>query len=316
VTHWRFLLLLAVVTAVLVVAPIPTKHVAKVAVTLALESGSTVILGPSTVDQRSKCDADQRSISAMLADDLGTRVRDASDGGQTPAESANFAALALRFPAVKQVVILIDTAYLSSQSRLKRPDEAFFRVVNSAMYADAPGSYLDILKAYGGNPEPDLPFLYKGMQIPGYAAISTSWFLEEQSLMPCPENDGHNLAWVEGVTFHEEVAPPFDPADIRIFVALADAVRASGKRLLLVLLPIDVDLLGQFNPDWPKIVDRRAETVRRALTAVGLPLLDLSDTLPKDDFVDRWCGCVHLSQRGRLSVAAAIAAELQKLPSH
>ena len=187
--------------------------------------------------------------------------------------------------------------------------------MNSALYAGAPGSYFDILKAYGGKPEPDLPFSYKGMQIPGYAAMSTSWLLEEQSLMPCPETDGHNLAWVEGVTFHEEVAPPFDPADIRIFAALAEAVRASGKRVLMVLLPIDVDLLGQFNRDWPRIVDSRAAAVRQALGVLDLPLLDLSDTLPKDDFIDRWCGCVHLSQRGRLEVASAIAAELLKLQS-
>jgi hypothetical protein len=131
--------------------------------------------------------------------------------------------------------------------------------------------------------------------------------------MPCPENDGHNLAWVEGVTYHEEVAPPFDPDDIRIFAALADEVRASGKHALLVLLPIDVDLLAQFNPEWPRIVEERTAAVRQALVALDLPVLDLSDTLPKDDFVDRWCGCVHLSQRGRLSVAAAVAAELRKI---
>ncbi len=305
--YWRYLLLLGLATLLLALAPIPTRHVARVAAKLMLRGGDTVMLGPSTVDQRSRCDADQRTIAEMLAAALGTPVRDVSDGGQTPEESADFATLALRVTAARRVVILIDTAYLSAQTRLKRPDAAFFRIANGG---GVPGRYLDLLQAYAGRPEHDPGFVYRGIAVAGYAELLTTWLADEMRRMPCPENDGHDLLRVEAVNFHEQVAPSFDPQRLAAFAHLAAALH--GRQALVVLLPVDTALLGQFQPDWPGIVARRVAAARSGLTALGLPVLDLSTTLPKADFVNRWCGCVHLSQEGRLAVATAIAGALRE----
>jgi hypothetical protein len=313
--HWRFLLILATAVTALALAPIPTKHVARIVTKLAIRSGAVVVVGPSAVDHRSKCDADQRTIAEMLADELGQAVRDASDGGEMPEESANLAAMAVKLPGVEQVVILVDTDHLTAEFQVQHRDAALFRTLNSAMYDGAPGSYLDIVAAYGGKPETDQPFVYKDMEVAANAALVGWYFPRESSVMPCPENDGSNPGWVEALNHQYEVVPDFDPASVRIFAALADAVKRSGRSALLVLLPVDVELLAQFDPDWPKLADRRVAAARQALSGIGMPLLDLSYALPKKDFADRWCACSHMLQSGRQAVAAAITAKLRALRS-
>ena len=103
------------------------------------------------------------------------------------------------------------------------------------------------------------------------------------------------------------VATEPNPRLIDMMADLRDEVARRGRRLHLVLLPTNFDLLGELDRSWPGPVRRRHADWLAAAAARGLDVLDLSDLLPSDRFSTRWCACAHLDGEGRAAVAARIA---------
>jgi hypothetical protein len=91
---------------------------------------------------------------------------------------------------------------------------------------------------------------------------------------------------------------------------LSAHIRAKGKALHVVMLPVNYDLLAGFDQDWATTIrDRQVHKIRE-LRKLGVSVLDLSDLVSADQFSTVWCACTHLNEVGRHKVAEAISESL------
>ncbi|WP_428152570.1 hypothetical protein [Brevundimonas sp.] len=299
-------LLMAASFAVVFLFPAPRQRVGTVAFAAATAHDAQVaVVGNSVVTHVSKCDADRRAIPAMLQDALASEVVDLSYGGEPLAESINYAAIALQQPRIRTVVLYLGQGSLANPDPNDWQTTAFFGLVAGPLRVNDLSARLS--RGTGITPgaaTARLPFRYEGVDYPGYDQIQMTWFADEKARQGCPETLGHDRRFIEANFWTNLVRPqPYWPLleDIGDLQRQADA---RGKRLVVLFLPNDMAGLRTLDAGLAAQVDaRRAEIVRRA-AAFGVAVTEIAPFSP-DQFADRWCACGHLSQSGRLAVAAA-----------
>lgn len=299
-------LLLAASFAVVFLFPVPRQRVGTVAfAAMTVRHADVAVVGNSVVTHVSKCDADRRDIPEMLEHALASEVVDLSYGGEPLAESINYAAIALQQARITTVVLYLGQGSLANPDPNDWQTTAFFGLVAGPLRVNDLRARLSRGTGIApGAATARLPFRYKGIDYPSYDRIQMTWFADEKARQGCPETLGHDRRFIEANFWTNLVRPePFWPL-LQDIGDLQRQAGARGKRLVVILLPNDRAGLRTLHAGLAAEVDaRRAEIIRRA-AASGVEVHEIGPFSP-DQFADRWCACGHLSQSGRLAIAAA-----------
>lgn len=310
-----YLICLAIAAVVVMLAPIPFRHIGKLMQTdlrpTLRADAKTIMFGSSGIDTISQCDRDRRTIVGMMAEALGSPVIDGSWGNQTIEEGVSLAGLAARAAGIRHVVLTSAWLEAPETNTMGVHDYLTFRMLNPWMDLDGPLTYFRShqtaftrpLRAYDR-------FTYKGVAYPGLNGFDDGLFARERAARTCPENDGHEPAAIEAIYFHRQVEYPPADANARLIISLHRHLAASGKSLLFTMLPLNLQYLQRFDPAWPGILRERRDIFMTRLRENGVVVLDLSESLGHATFIDRWCACTHYSEAGRLFVAQRIAEKL------
>lgn len=270
---------------------------------------STIVFGASSIDGKSTCDADRRSIPAMLGHVVGHKIVDASYSGQALEDSVQLAGLALKAQSIKHVIIATAWNGVGESNNLPLHDYLSFKVLNPDLDVDAPPTYFTSpTMLMGKSRKVDQAFDYAGRRYPGLSGFDNGLFIREKARRTCPENDGHEQDQIAAIYYHRLIAAPPAGENVRLIQSLARQSKNQGKRVTFVMLPVNVELLGRLNPQWPVIFRARRDAFLADLRRRDVAVLDLSETLPNSLFIDRWCGCSHYSDKGRDLLATQIAA--------
>jgi hypothetical protein len=305
-------LVLALAFCAVFFAPVPNAGVRKLELRWWRSGDARVfVTGNSVVDHASSCDGDKRTIPEMLAGVSGRAVVDLSEGGQRMDESVGLAAQLLNSRSTDAVVFLVSLFAFHDRNSLDLRTELFFRLVGGPLHATSLFERLATGTFDGGAIQRELgPYRYKEKDYPDYNHVKTDYFSREQQLMGCPEGLGVDRVFIEANYWNDYLRADVIAAnvdDVATLVRIADEHR---KRLVVVLLPIDLDDVRTLSPELAARIRDSAVSVADALRARGVPLLDQSEALPASRFADRWCACGHLLQEGRLDVATRVAESL------
>ena len=307
----RYTIAFLAVLLLTILFPFPTDE-AKVLVRQAVQtSASTIVLGSSGVDEVSRCDTDKRTIPAMLSEQMGEPVIDASHNGMTMETAVNVAALVAKYRDVKQVVLAAGWLDIVESDALSMHDYLAFRQLNPELSFDPPLAYYHGLQSlFATHEHIDQPFVYNKVTYPSYVP---GLFEQEAKLRTCPENDGHDMNGIAATYYHRVVEYSPTPSLARLIASLSRHLQAEQKSVVFVLLPLNFEYLGRLNPTWPDITKQHRDTFLAELRSSGVRVLDLSDMLPSSEYIDRWCGCTHFSDVGRKQIASKIAGLLSSV---
>jgi hypothetical protein len=308
----KYLVVLAVTLLAFFLFPLPLGYIQAVRqydlMPKLTTKSDTIIFGASTIDAVSQCDKDQRSIAEMLASKARKPVVDGSFLGQSMEQSVNFAALITKIRDLNEVVITSGWAELSEPGNLSLHDYISLRELNATLQFDSPLQYF-----HGANlissplAQADRPFVYKGIPYPGVSGFQNELFFPERAARTCPENDGHNPQYIEAIYFHRMIEHAPDASNTRLLISLHDYLQSMRKSMVFMMMPLNFEKLGQMDPEWPALVRQRRDGFLNQLRAGGIAVLDLSEGLPNQSFKDRWCGCTHYTEVGRMFVAEKLA---------
>jgi hypothetical protein len=271
--------------------------------------GTVAVAGNSVLSQISSCDRDQRTLPAMLQADLARPLQNLGFPGQQFEESLNYATIALRRPAVAGAVLYLSPFALTTASLPDLQTAVFQRLAASPAYQSNSLRRRLAQHSLLGPVDPDESgFTYAGAAYPNYDGVKQIYFSSEKSRESCPESLGHDRRFIEAYYWDSYLRRQLLPGHIDDLAQFARIAAAQHKQLLVVLLPVDVDDVRSLNPALAAELQSRLAAAAAALRAANVPLLDLSQSLPAQDFTDRWCACGHLAQAGRLQVAQRTSA--------
>ncbi len=302
----RYTIVLLVALLVTVLFPFPTDE-AKVLIRQAVQTSAPVmVLGSSGVDEVSRCDTDRRSIPTLLSARLGEPVIDASHNGMTMETAVNVAALVAKYRGdLKQVVLAAGWLDIVEMDALSMHDYIAFRQLNPELSFDSPLSYYHGLNSlFAVYQHIDQDFTYKGVRYPNYVP---GLFEEEVKARTCPENDGVDQNGIAATYFHRMIEYSPNPSLARLIISLNHHLQTEQKSAIFVLLPVNLEYMARLDPSWPDVIKRNRDTFLAELRAGGVRVQDLSDLLPNSEFIDRWCGCTHFDDAGRMQIADKIA---------
>jgi hypothetical protein len=308
---WRYAAVVLVIGAFSLVAPIPSGTVRQASLTAVRSSSSIAILGPSVVRHTSACDRDHRNLAEMLAASSDRSVNDLSYPGQPLTEAVHLAALEATYGRSTDVVLTVAYDGLSGWPTIPYRDTIFFRLVNPsfALPIDVrmPGAWEGFLD----RPRPaELGFEYEGTIYPDQSGIHAKWFEAEKALATCPETITHDWRYLKAYTWLIWVRPQPTPTLVPMLADLDAHLRAKSKKLHVVMLPVNYQVLASFDPNWATVIRERQAREIRKLRRRGVSVLNLSDLVSSDAFSTVWCACTHLNEIGRRKVAEAISQSL------
>jgi hypothetical protein len=153
-------------------------------------------------------------------------------------------------------------------------------------------------------------YRFQGTNYPDYRVLSATQFTREKKLEGCPEILTHDLAFTRSYFWWTHVATVENTGLYDLVADLNVELARHGRRLHVVVLPTNLGLIRRFDPAWADRVRADQKKLVAALTARQVRVIDLSDTFTPDEFTGQWCACIHLTQKGRLHLTMAIAADL------
>ena len=270
------------------------------------------VVGSSTLVQLSPCDTDRRTVIESLADLTGHDVQDLSIGGQSLSESINLAAIAGLNSANRDVVLPLAHPYIDDWTTPPFHRLMFFKMMVPQFDVFRAASTTDFLEGFTNQPlKIEQSYTFEGHHYPDYRVLATGTFLNEKQNQTCPEMVTHDWDFSRSYYWWTHVAKQENPSLSPLIGDLADVLGRRGRRLHVVVLPTNLDLLGKFDPEWPKAVLKQQQDLIAELSKRSVDVIDLSQAFSGDEFTTQWCACIHFNQKGRLHLASAIAADLR-----
>jgi hypothetical protein len=304
-----FLVILAAAAVLALCAPFDAKLTPLMIRALSTQA-RTSIVGNSVLSHASRCDEDPRTLPQMLATDIGQPVLDLSFPGQSLDQAVNLAAIALRNPRTDVVVVPVSLFELFEWDDLSWRAYLMFRLINPAIVARSLTARLLGPEDTATSHPIESAFSYAGRDYPDYDLLKATYFTPENAAMPCPENDGVNRDFIAANYHHMYFDFPVASDAIRMLASLGEEARRRDRSLLLVLMPIDSDLIARLDVAGAAALHDTVAHAVDALASRGLHVLDLSASVANAHFADRWCACGHLQDSGRLEVARRIGQAL------
>jgi hypothetical protein len=310
-TKSQFLLAFALVVAVAVCVPFDLKQTPLLAEALTSESKISVI-GNSVLSHTSRCDQDSRSLVSMLSDGLRQPVLDLSFNGQSLSEAANFAAASLKNPHIHTVLFPVSLFEFVDWDTDPIRTYALFRLLNPDLDAASLAERMESPGRFSGQEsELHAAFDYDGIHYPDYNGIKQHYMSYERDMMRCPENDGANLKFTAASYHHLLMQFPILDKPLSLVSSLGKDAAQRRKSLLVVILPIDFELIAKLGVPGLDALHTKVDHVVQTLSSDGLKVVDLSASLHNNDFADHWCACGHLVETGRQLTAERI---IQRIP--
>ena len=291
--------------------PYPSAGQLRRLVLLHRTTATIALAGPSTIGYVSPCDHDQRDVAAMLGDLSRSGVVDLSVVGQPVADTLNVSAMAGRAASIRDVVLPLSYTGLDDWGtppyrklvsyKLLTPDYTVFK---------AP-SLRDLWGGLSGQPTRQQgAFSFQGRRYPDYRGIAAGKFARERAASACPEPVTHDPVFLRDYVWWTHIAAQPNPAFSGLVRDLQRNLAGRRKHLLVVVLPLNLDLIGRISPDWRRLLEARSDQQVGSLRATGADVLDLTRDFHQNEFSTQWCACVHLNQAGRYHLADAIALRL------
>jgi hypothetical protein len=271
-----------------------------------------VMYGNSVNRHVSKCDADRRTLPEMIGSLAGTPVVDISKGGMSIAEyrDVNAWIAGKARPRIVIAPLMIDMTRAYGYSA---PDLIGRHLIYSALALKWPHRIPDLLVGDGGARHVSAERLtYNGRYYGNGPEIQANFYSKEKALAPCPEIDGVDLEFVRFSHWRASQAISTTSRFTEEVDALIRQVTQVQSKILFVLMPENVTL-------FDASLDRMEQAHRMQVwkwmvdefSTRGALFMDLSRLVPRDEFVDRWCACGHLDDRGRMRVAREIASAIK-----
>lgn len=308
---WAFLGICAIVAVSTFFFPFGTWRDFKILGLASFGQAAVVLTGDSVIKHYSICDADRRYVSEIVSGNAALPLQDLSYGGQSIIEQLAYLGAASNNQSARTLVL---TVALTDFLRVVRPSlrrRELFAIVSPANeIADGPAATRLSDLVLGG----DLPFDfdYDGEHFPSYDYIKRRYLGVEQSHASCPEADAWDRRFLKAYYYGTYVHGDLDDRHVGEMARLDAHARARGKRLMVVVKPMDIALIEQMDAAWARSVRARMALMVDRMRQAGLEVTDLSESLPSEDFADRWCACGHLQERGRQKFGEAIARALRK----
>lgn len=305
----RFLVVAAVAAVVVYLCPFGNKTDFSLGGRAMTTPAAVVIVGNSVVDHVSQCDTVASSIPSLVGELAGVRVADLSASGQLLKESIVYAGIALRNRSVKTVVMLVAYYSLADEWEPTMQRAAFLDVWSGI----SPFALDEVFERSGGfNGEAlrfHAAFVYRGKKYPDYSELKAAYFERELAAETCPEGNGIDSGFVAAYYHHSYLGAPISERNVLAIGRLAAAARRDGKQVVVVMMPIDYQLMGTFDPAMVGPIKSGVHSAVADIAGLGVGVVNLSQLLPNQSFSDRWCACGHLVQSGRETVTRAIVAQ-------
>lgn len=307
-----FVVVLVVVSLAVFVAPFARAKLMLYMARSYRSSAPVHISGNSIMGHVSLCDKDTRTLPEMITSLAGVPVLDNAFGGQPLDESLNFAALSLKNTHTQTVLIGLSLPALSAYSDVDMQQYLLDRLANPTLALEGVASRL---RGGGINGRLDPfhdPFTYGGHSYPDYNGIKARYFEPQRQIMPCPESDSTDAVYLEAYYHHAYFDFDLKNQNFQILKSLHDIALAHHKQLLVVLMPLDYQLMNRLHAGMGDQALSRAREYTSLLQQQGLQVLDASAHLQNEDFADRYCACGHLVESGRQKLSREIAAMLNR----
>jgi hypothetical protein len=305
-----FCAVLLAVALILFAIPYPPPGDAKRLVQIERTDARIAIVGPSTIFYTSICDQDTRTVPQMLSDYTGLKVLDMSVGGQPLIDSVDLSALASRSGTITDIVLPIAYPQIDDWSTPPYRKMLFFKAAVPGFSVHAAPDFEAFWSGITGKPRRlENGFTFEGTTYPDYRGL-TAKFQTEKDAMRCPEPFTHDLRFTRAYYWWTHIANGTGAQFYDLIGDLGRGLAARGKRLHVVVLPTNRDILASLQPEWPAQVAARQKALVDGLSARGLDVLDLSGQFRAAEFSGQWCACTHLSESGRRHLTQAIAARI------
>ncbi len=274
------------------------------------ERADVVLFGNSVNRHASVCDRNQKSIGALLAEGSGRPVLELAKGGQVFSDFADMAPFVAAYSDASTIIVP-----LAMQELALKPVTPNSRIARAMVYALAAFSMPKTFFHLDGFNELEEEFIFRGRPYGNWKTINDIFMAKEKMLMGCPEITGHDHDFVHFMHWLNYGRLPVLPEQTRI-KEIVETFQARGKRVVMVILPVNVDFVQRLDNGaiYAHLRDQIA-TVSDFLAREGIEYVDLSHAVREEVFVDRWCACGHMSDAGRLQVAATLAEIVQRPPA-
>ncbi len=192
-----------------------------------------------------------------------------------------------------------------SQSAVLQGGDAGFAVFNA-------GSLDELWAGLSDRPRRlERAYRFEGKDYPNYQVLAATVFEREKPLERCPKPGEPDAQFTRSYFWWTHVAVQRNESLFDLIADLQATLAAKGKRLHVVLLPANLEVIDKFEPSWRRSVSQRQQHMAFELKRRGVNLIDLSGDFTPEEFSTWWCACIHFNDRGRLHLASAIAADLR-----
>jgi hypothetical protein len=251
----------------------------------------------------------------MLADASDRSVVDLSYAGQPITVSLYLAALEATYGRATDIVIITTSGgfrgSFAGWPTVPYRETIFFGLVNPSFGVPIDFRWPGIWDGLLDRPEPSqLGFEYDGVVYPDQRAINAKWLEAEKARQTCPEAITHDWEFLKAYTWRTGVQPESHPAMPSLVARVNAYANKKGKRLHVVMLPVNYELLAGFDQSWATRVKHQERRRREDLMRLGVSVLDLTHLLSADQFSTLWCACTHFNESGRRKVVEAISRHL------
>ena len=305
----RFLVIALSLAAVMFFAPVPNRDVSARASLIEASPARLAIVGPSTVDYTSPCDADHRDLADMLGAARGAPALDLSEGGQPMGRTLEYAGLIGARGAARDIVLPLSFRGLDDLAAPTWREYAYMRWLNPGLDvlrgADAKSLWAGANGRLGRQFE---AFEFEGLKYPDYWKLLDGWFKREGAAKSCPEISAVDPAMSRAYYWWTHTMAEPNPRIIELIADLRADLARRGRRLHTFLLPTNLEYIGSMDAAWPAVILRKRDAFVAGFAQHGIPFLDLTELLPSSEFSTRWCACVHLTDAGRAKVVARLSA--------
>lgn len=301
----RFLLAFALAGALISIVLLPLRALNwsdfRPLLRMTLTPGRVVVLGDSVIAAASRCDKNRASIPEMLSEQLRVPVLDGARPGAALGVSLDTLRVAASLRRFDMVVIhLTLNGGLFASVRADSDLERLWRQFRSNL-------------SYASKPQPTR-LAFKGRTYGDFGESVTVYFPKEKAGATCPESAGVDPGFVEFMYWRSYGQPMnFDEGFVP-FLARVRSLQNRGTTVLVVLPPVNYQLIERLN-DPPVLENLRSAVADtdRQLHSANMPVLNLAFALPSDAFADQWCGCGHLNETGRRQYAVRVAERLHAM---
>ena len=307
----RYIALMLCVALFVCVFPYPGPGVLKRTYLAASSRAPIAIVGSSTLVTVSKCDQDRRNVIDLLTDMTGHQVLDLSVGGQTLSESINLANFAGAYSPAKDIIVTLPHPYIDDWTTPPFHKLLFYKML-MPQFRVFDAANLDVfLEGFTGQEtRVGQSFQFEGRAYPDYRVLAAETFQFEKDHETCPETITHDWNFTRAYYWWTQIAKQDNPSLPPLLADLAEQLKRHGRRLHVVVLPTNLELLRQFDASWPEIVQAMQKKLVADLNSRSIKVLDLSSGFGEDEFTTAWCACVHLNEKGRMHLSREMAADI------